>query len=145
MKNFFISRRTVLLALLTAASFTACKKETEPAAPDKATQVAGNYTYTELTMGGKTYPASQTNIKGSIEVTKHTASTVNMDFNIRAKADNSEFLVGNVGDVELTDAGGGAIGLRVDSDEVGQVKGDKMTIKGEDEDGTAFTIIATKN
>ncbi|GAA4467394.1 hypothetical protein GCM10023189_51000 [Nibrella saemangeumensis] len=143
--NLFINaRRSVMLVLLAAVSFTACKKEVEPD-PDMASQIAGSYTYTEAKIGGKTYPASQTNIKGSVKVIRETANTVSLDLNIRAKSDNSDFLVGSVDGIELTDAGSGTIGLRVESDEIAQVKGDKIIIKSTDDTGAQFTITAEKN
>lgn len=144
MKLFVNARRSVLLVLFAAVSFTACKKEVEPE-PDMASRVAGTYTYTEAKIGGKTYPASQTNIKGSVKLIKETANTITLDLNIRTKSDNSDFLVGSVENVDLTDAGNGTIGLRVESDEVAQVKGSKITIKSTDDTGAQFTITAEKN
>lgn len=137
-------RRLTLLMLLIAASLSSCKKDKDPVAPDAATTVAGNYTYSELTFNGQTLPASQTNLKGGISLTRQSATLVTIDVNFRSKSDNSEFIVQNVQGVEVADLGNGTYGLRYETEEFAQVKGKKVILKGVDEDGVNFTITATK-
>ncbi|MPR36823.1 hypothetical protein [Salmonirosea aquatica] len=144
MKSTLYIRRISLLMLLIAASLSSCKKDKDPVAPDAATTVAGNYTYSELTFNGQTLPASQTNLKGSISLTRQTATQVTIDVNLRSKSDNSEFIVENVDGVEVADLGSGTYGLRYESEEFAQVKGNKVILKGVDEDGVNFTITASK-
>ncbi len=144
MKNYLYFRRITLLMLLATAALTSCKKDKDAVAPDAATSVAGNYTYSELTFNGNTLPAAETNLKGSISLTRQTATQVTINVNLRSKSDNSEFIVENVDGVEVADLGSGSYGLRYDSEEFAQVKGNKLTLKGVDEDGVTFTITATK-
>lgn len=144
MKNPIHSLRIALLMLLTVAALSSCKKDKDPVAPDAATTVAGNYAYSELTFNGQTLPADKTNLKGSISLAKQTATQVTINVNLRSKSDNSEFIVENVDGVEVTDLGSGSYGLRYGGEEFAQVKGNKLNLKGVDEDGVNFTVTALK-
>lgn len=144
MKKVMYLRRISLLMFVIAAALSSCKEKNEPVAPDTATTVAGTYTYSELTFNGQTLPGSQTNLKGSISLTRQTATQVSVNVNLRSKSDNSEFIVEDVEGVEVADLGSGNFGLRYASEEFAQVKGNKLVLKGVDEDGVNFTITATK-
>ncbi|MFD2572057.1 hypothetical protein ACFSUS_15540 [Spirosoma soli] len=143
MKSFFPLYRSLLMALFVAASLTACKKDNEPA-PDVATRVAGTYTFSELTYGGRTVPASQTNLKGNVTVTRQTASTISMALDITSKSDDEPFLVGSVDDIAVTDAGNGDVEFKADSDKIARASGNKLIINGTDDNDVDFTITATK-
>ncbi|GHB75320.1 hypothetical protein [Persicitalea jodogahamensis] len=144
MKSTLYLRRISLLMLLITVTLSSCKKDKEDVAPDAATTVAGNYAYSEITFNGKTLPADQTNLKGSVGITRQTATQVTININLRSKSDNSEFIVENVDGIEVADLGNGSYGLRYDGEEFAQVKDEKIMIKGVDEDGVNFTITATK-
>lgn len=145
MKTPLLSFRSLLLALLVALSFTACKKGNDPApAADVATRVAGQYTYSELSYGGKTLPADQTNLKGSISITRQTASTVSMNLNIRQKSTNDEFMVLSVDGMDVSESGNGDVSFRYEGEQVAVLKGNKLTINGEDDDNVRFSLSATK-
>lgn len=145
MKSVLRFRFVWLALLLSTTLFTACKKQNvDPKPADAATQAAGNYTYSELSFNGKTLPASQTNLKGTINVTRQTGSTVMMDLNIRQKSDNGEFMVLSADGIDVSDAGNGTLSFRYEGEQIGTLKGNKLTINGEDEDNTPFTISATK-
>lgn len=134
-----------LALLLSTTLFTACKKNNvDPQPADAATQAAGKYTYSELSFNGKTLPADQTNLKGTITVTRQTGSTVMMDLNIRQKSSNEEFMVISVEDVDVSDAGSGNLSFRYDGEQIGTLAGKKLTINGEDDNNDRFSISATK-
>ncbi len=140
-----ISRRLALFLLLAITSLSACKKETD-ATPtgDLGTRAAGQYTLTEISAGGKTLPAAQADLKGSINVTRQTATSVNLDFNIREKSTNDEVLVGTADGLEVSSAGGNAISFRGDNAEVATLSGNRLSIKVEDDNGVDVTFVATK-
>ncbi|HEV7351205.1 hypothetical protein [Telluribacter sp.] len=144
MKNFNYFRCIPVLMLLLVASLSACEKNKEIVAPDAATTVAGQYTYSELNLNGKTLPASQTDLKGTVSLTRETATSVTMVLNIRMKSDNSEFLVDNLDETEVVDLGSGLYSLRLEGQEFAQIKDKKLTIKGVDTGGVSFSIAATK-
>ncbi len=134
-----------LALLLSTTLFTACKKNNvDPQPADAATQAAGKYTYSELSFNGKILPADQTNLKGTITVTRQTGSTVMMDLNIRQKSGNEEFMVISVEDVDVSDAGSGNLSFRYDGEQIGTLAGNKLTINGEDDNNDRFSISATK-
>lgn len=137
-------RHFCLLLLLMGVSLASCKKEHDSIAPDAASAVAGKYTYSELSYGGKTLPADQTDLKGTLSLVRQTASQITFKIDVRIKSSNEEFLVENVEDVEVAELGNGAYGLRYEGEEFAQVKGNKVSIKGVDEDNVKFTISATK-
>lgn len=120
MKPVFRFRFIGLALLLSATLFTACKKQNvDPQPADAATQASGKYTYAELSYNGKTRPASQTNLKGTINVTRQTGSTVGMDLNIRQKSSNEEFMVFSAEDIDVSDAGSGNLSFRYDGEQIG--------------------------
>ncbi|WP_461055318.1 hypothetical protein [Spirosoma arcticum] len=134
-----------LALLLSTTLFTACKKQNvDPQPADAATQAAGQYTYSKLSFDGKTLPASQTNLKGTISVTRQTGSTVTMALDIRQKSDNEEFMVLSADGIDVSDAGSGTLSFRYAGEQIGTLKGNKLTINGEDDNSTRFTIRATK-
>lgn len=134
-----------MVLLMGSTLFTACKKNVEPVAPaDAATQAVGKYTYSELSYNGKTLPASETNLKGSVTITRETESTVEMDLDIRQKSSNGEFMVFSVDGVDVIDQGSGNLSFKYDGEEVAKLKGKKLTINGVDDDNVKFTIVATK-
>lgn len=144
MKNTPYFRRVSLLMLLIAASLTSCKKDKDPVAPDAATVVAGTYAYSELTFNGQTLPGDKTDLKGSVTITRQSTTQVLVAADIRLKSSNAEFIVADAEGVEVADQGSGSYGLRYEGEEFAQVKGNRLILKGVDEDGTQFTITATK-
>ncbi len=146
MNSVFRFRVVWLALLLSTILFSACKKNNvEPVAPaDAATQAAGKYTYSELSYDGKTLPANQTNLKGTIDVTRQTGSTVTMTLDIRQKSGNDEFMVFTANDINVSEEGNGNLSFRFDGEQIGALKGNKLTINGEDDNNVRFTISATK-
>jgi hypothetical protein len=144
MKNFNSFRQITLLILLIGVSISACKKGNDPVAPDAASVVAGDYSYSELTYNGTTLPADKTDLKGYVKMSRQTATLVNMTVDLRIKSSNEAFIVEQIDEVEVTDLGSGAYGLRYGGEEFAQVKGNKITIKGVDEDNVNFKISAIK-
>ena len=145
MKSVVRFRFVWLALLLSATLFTACKKEKDPApAADLATRVAGKYTYSELSYNGKILPASQTNLKGDVTVTRQTATTVSLALNILTKSANEEFMVLSADGVDVSEATGGEVSFRYQGQQVGTLSGNKLTINGEDESNVPFHLSATK-
>ncbi len=145
MKTLVSFRLPVLLLLLVIASLTGCKKgdNTEPA-PDVAARVSGQYSFSELATGGKTYPASQTNLKGTITVTRQTATTVSMQLNIRLKSTNEAYADESAEGVTVSETGSGNVEYQLDGTVIARGSGNKISIEGEGDDGVAFTLTATK-
>ena len=145
MKTIVRFRFVWLALLLTTSLLTGCKKNSvEPVAPDAATQAAGTYTYAGLTFNGQTLPASQTNLKGTIIVTRESANKVAMNVNIRQKTDNEEFIVLTGNGIDLLDAGSGKLTFNYEGEQISELSGNKLTINGVDDSNVHFTISATK-
>ena len=146
MKSLLFFRRSALLALLFAVSLSACKKSTsDPApAPDLAARVAGQYNFSELTTGGKTYPASQTNLKGGFTVTRETATTVSMAINLQLKSTGETYAEDSADNVTVAEVSGGTIEFRSGGTVIARTNGNKISIEGEGPDGASLTISATK-
>lgn len=146
MKSTLFFRRSALLALLFVASLTACKKSnSDPApAPDLSSRVAGQYNFSELSAGGKTLPASQTNLKGSISVIRQTATTVSMQVNISLKSTGEAYLEDSADNITVTETSGGNVEYSLDGDVIARSNGNKLSIDGETPSGDEFTISATK-
>ena len=146
MNNLSVPNRLVVFVLLIVASLSACKKGQDviDPAPDAATTVAGKYTFSELSYNGKVVSAANADLKGTIKLTRQSATVVGMSIDLRAKSDNSEFIVENLTGVEVADLGSGTTGLRYDGDQIAQIKGTKLTISGKDEGGVSFSLTATK-
>ncbi|GAB4014271.1 hypothetical protein GCM10028808_36240 [Spirosoma migulaei] len=145
MKTRLTFRFPAFLVVLFIASLTSCKKGNEVApAPDLAARVAGTYTYSELTTGGKTYPASDTNLKGTITLGRQTATTVSIQLAIINKTTNETFADDAAEGVSVTEASNGNVELRYQGNVIAKVNGSKVSIEGEDEAGTSFTLTATK-
>ncbi|MBO0930271.1 hypothetical protein [Fibrella aquatilis] len=145
MKTALITRR-LAMAMLAVSLFSACKKDSVDAitpTTDLGTRAAGQYTLTELSAGGKTIPAAQADLKGTISITRATATSANIDFNIRSKSDNDEVLVGNVNGLELS-ASGNVIAFKGQNAQVATLNGNKLSVEIEDNSGVAVTFIATK-
>ncbi|MBO0935847.1 hypothetical protein J2I47_04740 [Fibrella sp. HMF5335] len=145
MKTSIITRR-LAIGLLAMSLFSACKKDadvTPTPTGDLGTRAAGQYTLTEVATGGKTYPAAQADLKGTISITRATETTANIDFNIRSKSDNGEVLVGNVNGLQLS-ASGSAIAFKGDNAQVATLNGNKLSVEISDNSGVAATFIATK-
>jgi hypothetical protein len=140
-----ISRRLALFLLVGITSLSACKKDTEPVASgDLGTRAAGTYTLTELSGGGKTIPAAQADLKGSISVVRQTATSVDLNFDIREKSTNDEVLVGSADGLEVSSAGGNKISFKGDNAEVATLDGNRLSIKIEDSNGVDVTFVAVK-
>ncbi len=146
MNKLVIPSRIALFLLLIVASLSACKKTNDVVAPapDAASSVAGKYTFSELSYNGKTVSAADADLKGTINLTRQSATTVDMAVDLRAKSDNTEFIVDTVEGVEVADLGSGNTSLRYNGNQVAQIKSNKLTISGKDEDGVAFSITAAK-
>ncbi|MBA4850999.1 hypothetical protein [Emticicia sp. BO119] len=145
MKALRYSLKSVLgICMMLSLFLTSCdkNKEKDPA-PDLATQIEGNYAFTEVVIDGQTIPATQTNIKGSVKITRATETTVDVDLNIRQKTTNEDFLVGKVTGV-IASQGSGIINLIYEGENVGSVKGNKLSIKSVDETDQEFTLVAVK-
>lgn len=84
------------------------------------------------------------NLKGTINVTRQTGSTVPMALDIRQKSSNDEFMVFTANGIDVSDAGNGNLSFRYEGEEIGTLKGNKLVINGEDDSNTRFTIGATK-
>jgi glucose uptake protein GlcU len=144
MKNPMYFSRITLLMLLFVSALSSCKKDHDKVAPDAAESVAGLYTYSELSYNGQTLPASKTDLKGTITLTRQSATRVIIAVNMRIKSSNEEFIVENVEGVEVVKLGNSIHGLRYEEEEFAQVKAGKLTLKGVDEEGVSFTISAIK-
>jgi hypothetical protein len=144
MNTLFSFRRSALLVLLVAASLSACKKENSDAAPDLASRVAGSYNFSELVTGGKSYPASETNLKGTMNVTRQTATTVSIDVAIKLKSTNEFFIEDSADNVAVVDAGSGKVEYRLNGNVIATSNGNKLSISGEDDNGVDLTVSATK-
>jgi hypothetical protein len=142
--NARIFRPVGLLALLMLALLTGCKKNSEEAQPDMGTRLEGQYTLSEVELNGTKYPAGQTNLKGGVSVTRVSASSIKMAFAIVNKKDGSDFISGSAEDVSLSEAGNGQVNLSKDGDTIGYASGNKLSIKGVDDDGTQFVMTLTK-
>lgn len=146
MKTLLSSFRLSALAVLfLVAALTGCKKgsNADPV-PDLASRVAGQYTFSELTAAGKTYPASQTNLKGTIIVTRQTATTVSVKASINLKSTNEVYADDLVDDVTVTETGGNNVEFQADGTVIARGTGSKISIEGEGADGVSFTLTATK-
>ncbi|RFS16166.1 hypothetical protein [Emticicia sp. C21] len=144
MKALRYSLKSVLgICMILSLFLTSCKDNGKDPAPDLATQIEGNYAFTEVVVDGQTVPASQTNIKGTVKITRATETTVDVDLNIRQKTSNEEFLVGKVTGV-VASQGSGIINLIYEGENVGSVKGNKLSIKSVDENDEHFTLVAVK-
>ncbi|CCH53178.1 hypothetical protein BN8_02254 [Fibrisoma limi BUZ 3] len=130
--------------LLSTTLFTACKKENvDPVAPaDLADRVAGTYKYAELSANGQTLPADETNLKGTITVSRQTATTVRMVFAISLKNGNP-FLDDTFDDVEVSETGDEIL-YQVDGQTFARGKGNAISINGRDSANKAFTLTAKK-
>ncbi len=147
MKANLLRRAGLLMLLAVAATLSSCKKNTEVEPQgDLSDRIAGQYTFSSLTLGGKVYPAAESNIKGGVAVTRATASSVDMNFNITLKSNGAEFITGLAEDVELTDLGGGQVQLRAsgETQPLGKGGNNKLELNSVDEDGTPFTLTLTK-
>ncbi|RYU93544.1 hypothetical protein [Emticicia agri] len=145
MKALRYSLKSVLgICLMLSVFLTSCEKDKdkEPA-PDLATQIAGNYAFTEIVFQGETIPADETSVKGTVKVTRATEFTVDMDFNIRQKTTNDEFMVELVKGV-VASPGSGVINLYYEGKKVGEVKGNKLYINSSDGNDEPFTLVSTK-
>ena len=132
-----------ILAILFVASLSACKKTDTDLNPDLGARVAGTYTFSELATGGKTYPASETNLKGTITVTRQSATTVSIKMNLLLKSTNEVYAddaASNVSGVET----GGTVELQYNNNVIAKINGNKLSVEGEDGTGEVFTISATK-
>lgn len=139
------SRRLALGLLLGLTTLGACKKEADvtPKNTDLGAQAAGRYTLTELSANGKTIPAAQADLKGTITISRQTETSANMVFDIREKSTNEEVIVGEA-DGLLLSGSGDAISFKGDNEEVATLKGNKLSIAVADNSGTNVTFIATK-
>lgn len=143
MKALLFFRRSALLAFLFAVSLTACKKSEMAPAPDLASRVSGQYTYSELTSGGKTYPANQTNLAGGIKITRQTATTVSMAVTFTLKTGET-YAEDSVDNVTVTETSSSTVEFRSGSYVIARATGNKISIDGDGPDGEAVTISATK-
>ncbi len=145
MKTIFSANvwRTVTAMLLIAFLAASCSKKKNDPEPDLATKVSGTYTYSELSYGGNTLPADQTNLKGTIVLSVLSPDKVKVKLDIRLKSNNEEFLVVEASDVTLINSAS-SVDLIYNSERIAGVTGNKITINGVDEDGTSFTIAGVK-
>ncbi|GAB3943133.1 hypothetical protein GCM10028805_08870 [Spirosoma harenae] len=131
--------------MLFAVSLSSCKKESaNDPSPDMGARVAGTYTFSELTTKGKTYPASETNLKGTITLVRKSATSVSIKMSLLLKSTNEVFADDAADNVTLVDAGSGTVELTYQGVTIARVNGNKISTDGEDESGAAFTISATK-
>ncbi|MBO0952890.1 hypothetical protein [Fibrella forsythiae] len=135
--------RLILLLLLLVSSLSACKKNNDVTALDAAASVAGRYTFSELSYGGRVVSAADSDLRGTITLTRQSASSVDMVIDLRIKSTNDEFVVQTVNGVQLATQGE-LTTLRYQGDQLAQIKGNKLTIEGDDADGVPFAVTATK-
>lgn len=134
--------RTITAMFLITFLVASCSKKKDPE-PDLATRVSGTYTYSELTFGGNTLSADQTNLKGTIVVSALSADRVKVKLDIRLKSNNEEFMVVEASDVMLIDSAS-SVDLIYNSERIAGITGNKITINGVDETGASFTIAGVK-
>ncbi|GAB2779124.1 hypothetical protein GCM10027275_23320 [Rhabdobacter roseus] len=139
MKNV---RFTLLLLWAATALLSSCKKEKDPA-PDLATRVASTYVFSELFYDGRTIPAKDTDLKGSVRITRKTETTVDIQLDIRQKSTNDDFMAYDVEGVILTE-NGSEVFLAYEGEQFAKIKGDAITVTGEDSAGERFAIIAKR-
>ena len=143
MKALHYSLKSLLATLVMVSLFvSSCKHHEEPV-PDVATKVSGTYSFTEIIFDGETIPASQTSIKGTIRIDRITDSTVDVQLNLRQKANNDEFMVELAKGVVVSE-GSDAIDLFYEGKRVAQMKGNKLMVNSVDESGESFIVVATK-
>ncbi|MEO6287469.1 MAG: hypothetical protein ABIN80_21290 [Dyadobacter sp.] len=143
MKNLFSIKHIAALFIL-LISVSSCKDDKDEVAPaDLATKVSGKYIFSELEFEGKTVPADESNLKGDIQITKKTATTIDASLNIRSKSTNEEFMVYDVSDIEVSETSG-TIDLIYEGEKVARIKGKKIIISATDDSGTDFTLTATR-
>lgn len=145
MKTVFFANvwRTITAMLLVAFLVASCGKKKNDPEPDLATRVSGIYQYSELSYGGNTLSADQTNLKGTIVVSKLSEDKVKVKLDIRLKSNNEEFMVVEASDVMLINSAN-SVDLIYNSERIAGIAGSKITINGVDEDGTSFTIAGVK-
>lgn len=141
--NLLFNKTTFVIFFLVALC-SACKKDKSDPEPDVAQQASGTYTFSALETGGVTYPASQTTIKGTVKLTRSDANTIDVDFDIRQKQTNAEFMVGNFSDITVSKGSNNEIDLFYDGERAGFIKENKIHVFGSDEEDEEFTLIATK-
>ena len=142
MKNLFNLKHFAALLLL-CMSIISCKDDKEEPAPDLATKISGTYTFSELEFDGQTVPADKSNLKGDIRIIRKTEKTVDAKLDIRSKSTGDDFMVYDVSDIQLSEDGT-TIDLIYDNERVAQIKGKKIIINATDDDGTDFTLTATR-
>lgn len=144
MNTVYRFRFAWLVLLLSATLFTACKKESvEPAAPaDLAERVAGTYRYSELTSNGKTVPADETNLRGTVAISRESSEKVTFTFAITLK-NGGAFLDDAIDGISVREANGEVI-YEVDGQPFARGKGNNVMINGYDSANVPFTLTATK-
>ncbi|WP_420147364.1 hypothetical protein [Spirosoma sp.] len=144
MKSLLFFRRPALLAILFVASLSACKKQDSVLTPDLGARVAGQYNFSEASSGGKTYPASQTNLKGGIVVTRESATTVSIELSFQLKSTGETYAEDAADNVTVTETSGGNIEYRYDGTVIARGNGNKISVEGEGPDGAPITLTSTK-
>lgn len=143
MKNLF-NLKHIVAVLILFVSVSSCKKDKDEVAPaDLATSVSGKYIFSELEFEDRTVPADESNLKGDIQITKKTATTIDASLNIRSKSTNEEFMVYDVSGIEVSETSG-TIDLIYEGEKVAKIKGKKIIISATDDSGTDFTLTATR-
>ncbi len=138
--NVWCTITAMLLITFLAAS---CSKKKNDPEPDLATKVSGTYKYSELSHSGKTLPADDTNLKGTITVSRLSEDKVKIALDLRLKSNNEAFMVIEASDVTVINSAS-SVDLIYNGERIAGVVGKKITINGVDEDGTSFTIAGEK-
>ncbi len=106
-------------------------------------KVVGKYTFTSVTEDGKTYPASQTQLAGGVNIIRESATTVTMQLDIHSKT-NEPFLQGTVTNLKVMDTGNNEINLVNGDDIVAKGGNGKLMVRATYSDGTYIDITVTK-
>jgi hypothetical protein len=134
-----------MLALsLFAISMSGCKESNvEPEPADLAAKIAGTYTFSEMEWKDRTISASESNLKGTIVITKKGDALIEAKFDLRLKADDIEFMVYEIPNIRVSESSG-MIELYYETDRIGQVTGKKLKISAIDEVDEHFFLSLTR-
>ncbi|MGF7216030.1 hypothetical protein GGR92_002195 [Spirosoma lacussanchae] len=143
MKRLLHFRLVWLALLLSATLVTACKKDNVvPQPTDLSDRVAGTYTYSELSSNGQTLPADETNLRGTVTISRQTATTVRIAFAISLRNGNP-FLNDVLNDVTVRE-NGNAFTYEYSGQTFAQGKANQFVVNGRDTANNPFTLTATK-
>ncbi|MBD2699967.1 hypothetical protein IC229_04930 [Spirosoma sp. BT702] len=130
------------IAILLLVSFSACKKEAEPAA-ELSSRVVGNYTLTGIRQNGTLYTVNSKTV-GKMNVVRESATSVQLSVDVSNgnAAENIQFTANNV---TLQEAGNNEVNLLKDNASFAKGGNNSLSIKVAPTDGsTPFELIGSK-